>query len=61
LTCPGVPSELLSPRETWKNDEGFYKKANELARKFNTNFEKFKEFASEEILSGGPKPNPNYE
>ena len=26
-TCPGVPSEVLSPRETWKNDVGYYEKA----------------------------------
>jgi phosphoenolpyruvate carboxykinase (ATP) len=61
LTCPDVPSEILSPRETWKNDEGFYKQANDLARRFIKNFEKFEEFANEEILSGGPKPNPKYD
>ena len=61
LTCPNVPNEILSPRETWKNDDAFYKKANDLARKFNTNFTKFEEFANEEIMAGQPKPNPNYE
>lgn len=61
LTCPNVPNEILSPRETWKNDESFYKKANELARKFNENFEKFEEFAKGEILEGGPKPNLKFE
>jgi len=61
LTCPNVPSEILSPRETWKNDQGFYKQANDLARRFIKNFEKFEEFANDEIMSGGPKPNPNYE
>ncbi len=61
LTCPGVPNEILSPRETWKNDEAFYKKANELAVMFNKNFDKFREFANEEILAGEPKKNPKYE
>ncbi len=61
LTCPNVPSEILSPRETWRNDQGFYKQANDLARRFIKNFEKFEEFANDEIMSGGPKPNPNYE
>jgi len=60
LTCPNVPSEILSPRETWKNDKAFYKKANELAERFIKNFKKFEEFASEEILAGGPKPNERY-
>jgi len=61
LTCPGVPSEILSPRETWRNDKAFYEKANELARKFNTNFKKFEEYASEDIMAGGPKPSPKYD
>ncbi len=60
LTCPGVPSEVLSPRETWKDDVGFYKQANDLAERFNKNFQKYKEFASKEILAGAPKPNRKY-
>ncbi len=60
MTCPNVPSEILSPRETWKNDGGYYSKANELADEFNENFKKYEEFANEEIMSGAPKPNYNY-
>ncbi len=60
LTCPNVPSEVLSPRETWKDDAGFYKKANELAQSFVENFKKYKEFANDEIMSGQPTPNPKY-
>lgn len=61
LTCPNVPNEILSPRETWKNDAAFYKKANELALMFNKNFDQFRSYANEEILAGEPKPNPKYE
>ncbi|XLS28789.1 phosphoenolpyruvate carboxykinase (ATP) [Flavobacteriaceae bacterium M23B6Z8] len=53
-TCPGVPTEVLSPRKTWNNDEGYYKKAQELADAFKENFKKFETYASEEILAGGP-------
>ncbi len=60
LTCPNVPGEILSPRETWKNDNAFYKKANDLADRFINNFKKFEEFANEEIMAGGPKPNQKY-
>lgn len=60
MTCPDVPSEILSPRETWKNDEGYYSKANELADEFNENFKKYEDFANDEIMSGAPKPNFNY-
>ena len=55
-TCPGVPSQVLSPRETWGNDEGYYQKANQLATAFVKNFEKFAEGANEEIMEGAPKP-----
>lgn len=61
LTVPGVPNELLSPRETWQNDKAFYEKANDLALKFQRNFDKFRAFANEEILAGEPKPNANYQ
>ncbi|MFY0687373.1 MAG: phosphoenolpyruvate carboxykinase (ATP) [Cyclobacteriaceae bacterium] len=56
LTCPEVPNEILSPRETWKNDEAFYAQANDLAKRFNENFKKYEEFANEEIMNGAPKP-----
>ncbi len=59
-TCPDVPGEMLSPRETWKNDEAFYKKAKELARRFIDNFKKFEEFANNEIMAGGPSKNAKY-
>ena len=54
-TCPGVPTSVLSPRKTWNNDEGYYKKANQLANAFKENFKKFETYANEEILAGGPK------
>ena len=54
-SCPGVPTELLSPRTTWNNDEAYYKTAFELSNAFRKNFEKFEGFASEEIRRGGPQ------
>ena len=60
MTCPGVPSEILSPRETWKNDHGYYSKANELAEEFNENFKKYEDFANDEIMEGSPRPNLSY-
>lgn len=53
--CPGVPTEVLSPRKTWNNDEGYYKRAGELANAFKENFKKFEEFADKEIREGGPQ------
>ncbi|WP_462250032.1 phosphoenolpyruvate carboxykinase (ATP) [Ekhidna sp.] len=59
-TCPDVPSEILSPRETWKNDTAFYEKANDLASRFVENFKKFEDFANDDIMGGAPKQNTSY-
>jgi len=53
-TCPNVPTEVLSPRQSWNNDEGYYKTAQKLADSFKANFKFFEEYASEEIMAGGP-------
>ena len=54
-TCPGVPTELLSPRATWNNDEAYYKTAFKLSNAFRENFTQFEEVASEDIRRGGPQ------
>ncbi len=54
-TCPDVPSELLDPKSTWKDGAAYDAKASELAEKCVNNFEKFKEFANEEIMAASPK------
>ena len=52
--CPNVPSEVLNPRETWKNKVAYDIQAKELAVSFKENFAKFEEFANDEILAGAP-------
>ncbi len=54
-TCPEVPSEILHPRNTWADKTAYDNKANELAEKFNKNFEKFSEGASDDIKNAAPK------
>jgi phosphoenolpyruvate carboxykinase (ATP) len=53
--CPGVPAEILNPKNTWSDSEAYDQKANYLANAFLNNFEKFADSASEEILAGAPK------
>ncbi len=53
--CPEVPSELLNPRNTWKDKAGYDTSANELAQLFNANFEKYAAGVSDEILKAAPK------
>jgi len=54
-SCPGVPDELLNPRNTWSNQEAYDAKRLELAGKFLTNFKKYEVGCSAEILSAAPK------
>lgn len=39
-SCPGVPSEMLSPINTWENKEEFKKTATKLAEAFSKHFDK---------------------
>jgi phosphoenolpyruvate carboxykinase (ATP) len=57
LSCPGVPSQILNPRNTWKDKDAYDHQANDLAAAFLKNFEKFSEFANEEIMAGAPHTN----
>jgi phosphoenolpyruvate carboxykinase (ATP) len=52
--CPGVPSKILNPRNTWDNKDEYDEKAKALAKQFITNFEKFTGHANEEILAAAP-------
>jgi phosphoenolpyruvate carboxykinase (ATP) len=54
-SCPNVPAEVLDPRSTWKDKAAYDKQADELAKAFNTNFAKYKDGASAEILAAAPK------
>jgi phosphoenolpyruvate carboxykinase (ATP) len=54
-SCEGVPSEILNARNTWPTPEAFDKKAQELAKEFVANFEKYASGASEEILAAAPR------
>ena len=52
---PGVPTELLTPRETWPDKAAYDQQAQELARLFVENFDKYKSEASPEVLAAAPK------
>ncbi len=53
--CPGVPTEVLSPRTTWNDDEAYYKMAFKLSNAFRANFDQFEMSSNEEIRRGGPQ------
>lgn len=55
LTCPDVPSEILDPRNTWTDKAAYDKQADDLAKAFQTNFNKYRDNAKPEILSAEPR------
>ena len=52
--CPGVPSEMLDPINTWLQKGAYISKAIQLAHSFHINFDKFINEADEEIMHGAP-------
>ena len=54
-SCPGAPSEILVPRNTWKDKDSYAATAQKLAKLFRENFTKYAEGASAEVAAAGPK------
>jgi phosphoenolpyruvate carboxykinase (ATP) len=52
---PGVPDEVLKPRETWAEKNAYDAQARKLASMFRENFAKFEKFVSSAVKDAGPK------
>ena len=53
VEVPGVPAEVLDPRNTWKDKAAYDAKAKELATKFRDNDRKFA--ITDAVRNAGPK------
>lgn len=53
-SCPGVPSEVLDPKNTWKDKDNYDKSARALALRFNRNAEQLRDIPSE-IMTANPQ------
>jgi len=55
-SCPGVPSDVLNPRDTWKDPVAYDDQAARLAHMFAENFKAFEAETSPDIRAAGPRP-----
>jgi phosphoenolpyruvate carboxykinase (ATP) len=53
--CPGVPAELLAPRETWADKAAYDRTARELVGRFAKNFERFAAHVDGSVAAAAPK------
>ncbi len=53
-SCPGVPDEILNPRNTWADKSDYDKTAAKLAAMFTENFKQYEDGVSAEVIEAGP-------
>ncbi|MDH5803968.1 MAG: phosphoenolpyruvate carboxykinase [Gemmatimonadota bacterium] len=51
---PGVPSEVLNPKSTWKDGNAYDEQAKKLASMFVDNFKKFEDQVTDAVVKAGP-------
>ena len=49
VSCPGVPSEVLSPRNVWSDKSAYDSTAANLVERFRKNFEQYEGYVSEQV------------
>ncbi|HYP41358.1 MAG TPA: phosphoenolpyruvate carboxykinase [Chloroflexia bacterium] len=54
-SCPGVPDEVLWPRNTWDDKAAYDEAARNLALRFAENFKKFEDQVTQEVRKAGPR------
>ncbi|HQN38570.1 MAG TPA: phosphoenolpyruvate carboxykinase (ATP) [Thermoanaerobaculia bacterium] len=53
--CPGVPSEILDPANTWGNKDEYYHRYDALAARYIENFKLFESGCPPEVIAAGPR------
>jgi phosphoenolpyruvate carboxykinase (ATP) len=55
MSCPGVPSDVFKPRQTWKDGVAYDEQARRLAGMFKDNFKAFEGDAAPDVKAAGPR------
>ena len=53
--CDGVPDDLLDPRNTWTDKDGYDKSALSLAKSFVENFKPYADQVEDSVVKAGPR------
>ncbi len=56
-SVPGVPSDILFPRNCWRSAEEYGAAATQLAGMFRENFRNYEAEADPEVVQAGPQPS----
>jgi phosphoenolpyruvate carboxykinase (ATP) len=54
-SCPGVPADVLQPRNTWSNPADYDAQATKLANMFAENFKTFESGVTPAVKAAGPR------
>ena len=55
VAVANVPTDVLNPRNTWKNKSDYDTKAADLAARFKQNFKEYESHVSPDVIAAGPK------
>ncbi|MFQ5855461.1 MAG: phosphoenolpyruvate carboxykinase (ATP) [Anaerolineae bacterium] len=55
VRCPGVPDEVLQPRNTWADGEAYNRQARRLAGMFHEYFAQFADRVDQKVIDAGPR------
>ena len=55
VCCPGVPTGVMRPRDTWKDKAAYDATAKRLSQQFRDNFVQFADETAPEVVAAGPK------
>ena len=53
-SVPGVPPEVLNPRQTWQDKQAYDQAAQNLVKRFQDNFKQFEGEVSRQVIEAGP-------
>ncbi|NKB43475.1 MAG: phosphoenolpyruvate carboxykinase [Alphaproteobacteria bacterium] len=49
--CPGVPDDVLQPKSTWQDQGAYDTAAQDVAKRFETNFKQFEEHVDDQVMA----------